>query len=202
MNAVRVLVVLFLTVAAGCRSTPAHYYSLAPRPEFSPIRLGTPRIKVKISEIPASADRRQLVVHRGSEISILENHEWIAPLSDEIETGLSLELVRRLDVTGAAATRGYVDWIVTVKVLQLDAYPADRVCIFATWIARPEGTASVHGVTRDTRVCESIGPGIDAVVDGYRELVSDVASQIAQSISADAGDTGAANALRRKLPLG
>ena len=185
MNLAKVTFALLVAAMAGCRSAPAHYYSLTPRPQASSGHLDAPQSKVKVASIPASADRLQLVVHQGNEISILENHQWIAPLTNEIETALSIELFRRLnDDSGESAARSVADWSVRVSVLQLEAYPGDRVFIVATWIAKQGAPSSAMAITCRSEISESIGPGVDAMVDGYRALISKVADQIAMSISA------------------
>jgi hypothetical protein len=141
---------------------------------------------VKVASIPASVDRLQLVVHQGNEISILENHQWIAPLSNEIETALSVELLRGLnDDLGESAARSDADWSIRVSVLQLEAYPGDRVFIVATWIAKHGAPSSAKAITCRSEISESIGPGVDAVVDGYRALISKLADQMAMSTSAN-----------------
>jgi hypothetical protein len=189
MNLARISMALLLAATAGCRSAPAHYYSLTPKPPFSSIPLNAPQVNVKVTNLPASADRLQLVVHQGSEISILENHQWIAPLSNEIETALSVELLRRLS-DGAGATRGYAVWSVRVNILQLEAYPADRVFIAASWIAKQEEPQSAMGFTCHSEISESIHPGVDAIVDGYRTLILSVADQIAASMRVNTIGTG------------
>jgi hypothetical protein len=188
MNLARVSMALLLAATAGCRSAPAHYYSLTSKPPSSSMDLNAPQVQVKVTNLPASADRLQLVVHQGNEVSILENHLWIAPLSNEIETALSVELLRRL-IDGAGATRGYADWSVRVNILQLEAYPADRVFIAATWNVKREGPHA-NGTTCHSQMSESIRPGIDAIVDGYRTLISTVADQIATSIGVNAVGMG------------
>jgi uncharacterized lipoprotein YmbA len=185
------MLLLFAAAAVGCRSTPVHYYTLLPRPLSSPSHRGTPQAKVKVTAIPASVDRLQLVVHQGNEISILDNYEWIAPLSGEIESALSLELVRRLSGDlGDGIADIYSGWSVRVNVLQLEAYPADRVFIAATWTANVEGSSPVKGVTCYSQLSESIRPGIDAVIDGYRAVISSVAGQIAESMRTSALSAG------------
>jgi hypothetical protein len=192
------MLLLFAATAVGCRSMPAHYYTLSPRPLPSSNQLGTPQAKVKVTGVPASVDRLQLVVHQGNEISILDNYDWIAPLSGEIEAALSLELVRRMSSdSGEGIAGNYTAWSVRVNVLQLEAYPADRVFIAATWTARREGSSPVKAVSCYSQVSESIRPGIDAVVDGYRAVISSVADQIADSMRASAIGAGMTGCPRR-----
>ncbi|HEY2534737.1 MAG TPA: ABC-type transport auxiliary lipoprotein family protein [Xanthobacteraceae bacterium] len=191
MNLARVTIVLLVAATGGCRSVPAHYYSLTSRPQALSGHSGAPQATVKVMSIPASADRLQLVVHQGNEISILENHQWIAPLSNEIETALSIELLRRLhDDSGDSVARSDGDWSIRVNVLQLEAYPGDRVFIAATWIAQLGAPPSAKAIACRLEISEPIRPGVDATVDGYRALISKVADQIAMSISANTGGPG------------
>jgi hypothetical protein len=191
MSLARLTIMLLVAAAVGCRSAPAHYYSLTPRPQASLGHLGAPQARVKVTSIPASSDRMQLVVHQGSEISILENHQWIAPLSNEIETALSVELLRRLnDDSVDGGTRSHADWSIRVNVLQIEAYPGDRVFIAATWIAKQEAPTSAKAITCRSEIGEAISPGVNAVVEGYRALISKVADQIAMSISANTVASG------------
>jgi hypothetical protein len=193
MSLAKVTIVLLLAATAGCRSTPAHYYSLTPRLQPSSGHLGAARASVKVTSIPASADRLQLVVHHGNEISILEDHQWIAPLSSEIETALSVELLRRLnDDSGTGNARSNANWFIRVNVLQLEAYPGDRVFIAANWIAKQGSPSSAKALACHSEISESIGPGVDAVVDGYRALISKVADQIEMSIGANPVGSGSA----------
>jgi hypothetical protein len=192
MLPVALTVSLFTVAAAGCRSMPTHYYTLVPRPTLSSTHLGTLQAKIEVAKVPASVDRLQLVVHHGNEISILENHEWIAPLSNEIETALSLELIRLLkgdsndDPSGDNAT-----WFIRVNVLQLEAYPADRVSIAASWSAKLQSPSQVPAFTCLSQVSESIHPGIDAMVEGYRSLISIIAERMAASMRAHRVGAGA-----------
>jgi uncharacterized lipoprotein YmbA len=193
MSFIRVSIALLFAAMVGCRSAPVHYYSLASKPPIDSIHPGTPSINLKVTTIPASADRLQLVVHQGSQVSILENHEWIAPLPNEIEAALSFELVHRLnDDSGSDAARSHAHWIVGVNVLQLEAYPADRVFMMVNWNARLEGSSPVKGTTCYSQISEPVPLGIDAVVNGYRTLISNVAGQIAQSLRAREAGTGVA----------
>jgi hypothetical protein len=182
---------LLAAAAAGCRSAPAHYYSLTSRPQLSSGHPAAPQVGVKVTSIPASADRLQLVVHQGTEISILENHQWIAPLSNEIETALSVELLRRLgDDSGNGGARSDADWSIRVSVLQFEAFPGERVFIAATWIAKAGAPSSARTIACRSVISESISPGVDAMVGGYRALISKVAAQIAMSISASTVGSG------------
>jgi hypothetical protein len=160
--------------------------------------LGAAQASVKVTSIPASADRLQLVVHQGNEISILENHQWIASLSNEIETALTIDLLRRLsDQSGDNVARSDADWSIRVNVLQLEAYPGDHVFIAATWTARQGAPSYAKGITCRSEISESIGRGVDAVVDGYRALTSKVADQIAMSVSANRIGSGVVACLPR-----
>jgi hypothetical protein len=178
----------FITVsAAGCRSLPVHYYSLAQPTQLATGLRAVPQATVRVAKIPAAVDRLQLVEHRGSELAILDDHQWIAPLASEIETALSLELNKRLgEISRDNSDRASPDLTIQVNVTQFEAYPHDRVFFAASWQVASKAD-SARKFLCASELSESIHPGVAAVIDGFRAVVSRLANQIADSIVSDAG---------------
>jgi hypothetical protein len=186
---VRVIVVAaFITLsAAGCRSEPVHYYSLAQPTQLASGLRAVPQVTVRVAKVPAAVDRLQLVVHRGSEIAILDDHQWIAPLSSEIEAALSLELNNRLaEISPNNSERASADLTIQVNVTQFEAYPHDRVFIAASWRVASKADSSRKNLCA-SELSESIRPGVAAAIGGFRIVVSRLANQIADSIVSEAG---------------
>ena len=95
-------------IMAACTSAPVHYHTLVPDPVDSPAaqRPTSRRVEVATVKIPAQVDRPELVVRqRNGQIALLENELWIAPLSNELRSALTVELVRRLSVADAQDSR-------------------------------------------------------------------------------------------------
>ena len=188
MTAKAIFAAAFITVsAAGCRSVPVHYYSLAQPTQLATGLRAVPQVTVRVAKIPAAVDRLQLVEHRGSEIAILDDHQWIAPLSSEIETALSLELSKRLgEISRDDSDRASSDLAIQVNVTQFEAYPHDRVFIAASWQVASKANSARKSLCA-SELSESIHPGVAAVIDGFRTVVSRLADQIADSIVSEAG---------------
>jgi hypothetical protein len=105
---------------------------------------------------------------------------------------LSLELIRLLtDDSNDDPSGDYATWFIRVNVLQLEAYPADRVSIVASWSAKLQSPSQVPAFTCLSQVSESIHPGIDAMVEGYRSLISIIAERMAASMRAHRVGAGA-----------
>jgi uncharacterized lipoprotein YmbA len=188
MTVKAIVVAAFMTVsAAGCRSVPVHYYSLAQPTQLATGLRAVPQVTVRVVKIPAAADRLQLVEHRGAEIAILDDRQWIAPLISEIETALSLELNKRLgEISRGDNDRVSPNLAIQVNVTQFEAYPHDRVFIAASWQVASKAD-SARKFSCASELTESIHPGVAAVIDGFRTIVSRLANQIADSIVSEAG---------------
>ena len=123
---------LFLTLLVGCKTTTVHLYTLAPPPTaFTAIEVADAHETFVIDEVsvPTGVDRKQLILRgAGSEYVILENHQWTAPLREEVRHALTayIELAagtnrNTLPVPMTSIEVRIVEWEATTQAVFLRA---------------------------------------------------------------------------------
>jgi uncharacterized lipoprotein YmbA len=171
---------------AGCAaSQPVHFHTLMPTAE--PTNATPPRpaffIDVRPVSVPAQADRQPFVLRRGSEISLIENERWAAPLGDELRSAMSARLTHELgteDVGEHVLASDIPVLRIRIDVRRFDAVFADHVSIDATWTMRSaRGNGSDVVCSSEQRV--AVASGYDALVEGYQEMLDGLAANIASS---------------------
>jgi uncharacterized protein len=158
---------------AGCSSTPTQYLTLVP-PAAQTAASGNavgPAVSVTI---PNQVDQPQLAIRRSDgSMVLLEYERWIAPLSDEIRTALTLALARQWPAGSADAVR------VSVDVQRFDSVPGQYALIDAVW------TLSTTGSAPQTTSCRSsiripVDGGYPALARGHQAAIEQLATQIAR----------------------
>jgi uncharacterized lipoprotein YmbA len=99
MNVVRWSCIVIASLLGGCTSTSPRFFTLVPLPEQNPSAGAATgfRLKVDPVRIPAQVDRLELVTRLpDGGIAIADSDRWIAPVADELQNALSVELLRRL----------------------------------------------------------------------------------------------------------
>jgi len=176
-------------LVAGCASEPLHYHTLIP-PLAEGEKLagseGDPRavsrlVRVDSVQIPPQLDRFELVIRRSDGgIDLSENELWIAPLTGELKSALSLELERRLASTsGQGEARNAPPLSVQVDVERFESAPSRYAFIEASWKIREINARSQSGLVCRTVARESVGAGYGALVRGHQRAVILIADQIA-----------------------
>jgi uncharacterized protein len=177
---------------AGCTSAPVRYYTLTAPPDKA-VSAAEPAfaIEVRVVHTPPQLNRSELLVRTGpTEVTLLENERWAAPLNDEIQNALRLELQRRLGrMTGlrAASTRLRVD----IDVQQLEAELGQSALLEASWnatlsAADPPSTR-VRATACTFQADDKIHPGYAGMVEGYQRELAALADAIVAVLTSPAG---------------
>ncbi|PLY99979.1 hypothetical protein CY652_23470 [Burkholderia sp. WAC0059] len=179
--------VAFTLALGACASAPVHYYTLvSPATDSAVARQPAPfAIDVLPVGIPALLDQQPLVLRQGdSDVAVLDNERWAAPLGDEVRTALSAELVHRLgvqDVTGLARPAGKSVLTVKLQVRRLDAWPGHGVQLEADWSLGFAGNADTAHLTCHSRLQEATSGGYADLVRAQQRVVVRLADQIASN---------------------
>jgi uncharacterized lipoprotein YmbA len=178
-----------LALAACASSPPSHFYTLdggnAPSAERSAANVPL-LVEVPPVNVPAQVARYQFVVQDSpTQVRVLEQQRWVAQPDAEIRHALSADLTRQLDtidVYGTAYPKDKPVYRVSVNVQRFESWPGSHALIDAVWSVRALRTQAV--MTCRSVVNEPVQAGYDALVDGHRRAVQQIATQIAAAIRA------------------
>jgi uncharacterized lipoprotein YmbA len=168
---------------AGCSSTPTQYLTLVPSAAQSATGGNAVGPTVSVT-IPSQVDQPQLAIRRSDgSMVLLEYERWIAPLSDEIRTALTLALARQWPAGSADAVR------VSVDVQRFDSVPGQYALLDAVW------TLTTIGSPPQTTSCRSsiripVDGGYPALARGHQAAIEQLATQIARQASSAHSSTG------------
>jgi uncharacterized lipoprotein YmbA len=192
MNGVRWLCIVIASLLASCTSTSPRFYTLVPLPERnSPAATATGfRLTVDPVRIPAQVDRLELVTRLpDGGIAIADGDRWIAPVADELQTALSVELQRRLGGADPNATKP-ASVSVRLNVERFESSPNQYALIEASWHLELKEPRKNFQVVCRTRAYEQLKGGYPEMVRGYQRAVALIADQIAtvaqQSVGGEA----------------
>ncbi len=151
---------------AGSSSTVPFYFELAP------------------VDMPQQVARNQLVVQTSpAQVKVLEEKRWASLPSDEVRRALSADLMRRLgsiDVYGTSHPESASVYRVKVSVQRFESWPGSQAVIDAVWSVRVAGDTAV--LTCRTVAQERVATGYDALVDGHRKAVDEIAAAISAGV--------------------
>ena len=177
-----------LSVGVGCTSAPVRYYTLTPPPgREAPAALTTPAIDVRIVHATPQLNRSELMVRSGaSEVVILENEKWAAPVADEITHALRLELQRRLSRTNVLGP-DIARLTLEVDVQHFDAELGRYALLETAWRASMYSAAG-RATGGPTAACafraeEKINAGYADMVAGYQREISALADAIVAALA-------------------
>ncbi len=179
----------FILLTAACTSAPVNFHTLVPA---SVDAKGTPpsssayNLNVEVVKIPAQIDRSEMVVRQNNgEIAILNTELWIAPLSDELQSAMSVEIHRQLSATDASGSHGGPQQIsIRIMVERLESAPSRYALIDASWELRTGTTAHPVRVRCTSHVYQPVGNGYIALERGQQLAVAMIADQIATAVRA------------------
>ena len=184
---VRVATGISLAVLAACSSPPSRFYTLGSEGGSTAAdRTVSPAILIDMRPVtvPAAVARSQLVVQvNATQVNVLEDDRWASPLADEIRNAMLAAVSRQsgaVDVHGMTRADNGAVYDVSVDVRRFESWPGSHVLIDVVWTVRPsnsQGTMTCHSV-----VSRSVSAGYDAIVDGHRQALQRIATQIAQGI--------------------
>jgi uncharacterized lipoprotein YmbA len=190
MNRVRWLCIVIGSLLASCTSTSPRFYTLVPPPErTSPAGAATGfRLKVEPVRIPAQVDRLELVTRLpDGGIAIADGDRWIAPVADELQSALSVELLRRLGGADPDAIKT-ASVSVRLNVERFESSPNQYALIEASWHLELKESRKDFQIVCRTRAYEQLKGGYPEMVRGYQRAVAHIADQIATVAQESIGD--------------
>lgn len=188
---------LFLTVAAGCASSPpSRYYALSSLENAQPATGDSSqaaRIIVAIGPvaIPDYMDRPQIVTRSGrNEAVVNEFDRWAGSLEDDISrvlienlsSSLPVDLFRVVRWAPSIQAHLQIEYRVTIDVMRIELSPAGPVSLRAQWTVVNEETKSLV-MAREANISETAG-GRDfaGMVAALSRAIATLSSDIAGPI--------------------
>ncbi|MGT2477265.1 PqiC family protein [Paraburkholderia terrae] len=189
-----------LAVLTACASPPTRFYTLGADSESTTTtRTTSPAFLIDIRpvKVPAAVAKSQLVVQiEAARVKVLEDDRWASPLADEIRSALLADLTRQAGAPGgrAAVQRGDVPvYQVSVDVQRFESWPGSHALIDAVWSVRALNRAET--LTCHSMVSQPVSAGYDALVDGHRRALRNIAAQIGEGVR-EFSVTSSAHAIR------
>jgi uncharacterized protein len=205
MSPLRWVYFVSAAVASGCASAPSHYYTLVPESgRHTPAAPAAPlRLEVEPVKIPAQVDRLELVTRLpDGSLSIADNERWIAPVADELQSALSIELAQRLGEGEADPSRLRPMTVsVRVEIERFESAPSRYTLVEAAWRIDLRAEGRDVRIACHTLAYEQINSGYPDLVRGYQRGIAHIAREIAGVARQSVAD-GTAASCPVNLPLG
>ncbi|WP_397475253.1 membrane integrity-associated transporter subunit PqiC [Pusillimonas sp.] len=187
-----ILSCLILAAAlGGCASAPqSQYYTLSSSEGQAPAPTAQAAFAISLSavEVPPQVDRPQIVLshENGTQVTLLNESQWAAPLADEIRNALSRDLSRRLgalDIEPRAAPEDLPLWLLSVTVHRFESVYGHRALLEATWRQAPR-----HGAQGEAAICRAaiqvpVEQGMPGLVAGHQRVLEELAGLMADKLS-------------------
>ena len=190
MRMLYVLAVLILL--ASCRSNAVRLYTLSKAPPIGPSDARTVQASPFVLEdvrIPASIDRKELVVRRSdSELVLIENANWAAPLRDEVAAALVAGIHAALsNATPRDSASLTTPSAVRVDIRVWDASFRD-VHLEVEWRIRQTNSAARPPIRCAKTFVERSSGTSDVLVRADQTLLAELAKAIASTLGATSPD--------------
>lgn len=176
-----------LAALAACSSPVSHFYTLGDPDATATARSATaPALLIEVPpvDVPSQVAKNQMVVQTGTtQVQILEQERWASLPGDEIRRALSSDLTQQLgtiNVYGTAYPEGTPVYRVSVNVQRFESWPGSHALIDAVWSVRAVGSQTV--MTCRSVVNQPVTGSYDGVVDGHRQAVQQISTQIVAGI--------------------
>ncbi|HZZ02133.1 PqiC family protein [Paraburkholderia sp.] len=182
-----------LLAMAACSSPSSRFYTLgadgAPAGSPAPASARTTAasawlIEVAPIDVPPQVAKNQLVVQTApTQVQVLEQERWASLPGDEIRRALSTSLTQQLgtiDVYGTAYPDATPVYRVSMNVQRFESWPGSHALIDAVWSVRAVRSTAV--MTCRSVVSEPVTGGYDALVNGHRVALQQIALQIAAAV--------------------
>jgi uncharacterized lipoprotein YmbA len=169
-----------LALLAGCTTTTVHLYTLAPAPTFATIEVADAHASFVIAElrIPSSVDRKQLIRRgAGNELVILENHQWAAPLRDEVRGAL----IAYIELAVAQGGTPVATSTIEVSITEWDA-TGTTVYFKAEWRLRRTMASTPQEIRCNSAFRESTSGTPADLIRADQALVRALAQPIARAL--------------------
>jgi uncharacterized lipoprotein YmbA len=194
MSVVRWKCIVIASLLSGCTSTSPHYYTLVRASERNPSIAAAADLRLKVDpvRIPAQVDRLELVTRLpDGGIAIADGERWIAPVADELQSALAVELLRRLGGADPVDPAGSNSISVRLNVERFESAPSRYALIEASWSLDLKRSRKDVLVVCRTRAYERVGGGYPELVRGYQRAVAVIADEIAAVAQGSAGGVAA-----------
>lgn len=219
MRLIHIVSSLAVALALGaCASAPqSQYYTLSPllgqapgqaqqgagqpvlagqAAQVSPGAKAPFAIYIASVDIPRKVDRPQIVLNLddGTQVSLLNDSQWAAPLADEIRNALARDLSQRLGVLELEPRTAPKDlplWQFSVVVNRFESVYGRRAVLEATWQQSSRHSAQQGG----TGLCRAlieipVQQGIPELVSGHQQALEKLADLMADRLSGNTLDAG------------
>jgi uncharacterized protein len=186
--------IVMASLLSSCASTPPHFYTLVPESPHnsSTARAADLRLKVAAVRIPAQVDRLELVTRLpDGGIAIADGERWIAPVADELQSALSVELLRKLGGADPVDPARLDSMSVRLNVERFESAPSRYALIEASWSLDLNMSRKDVLVVCRTRAYEQVSGGYPELVRGYQRAVAVIADEIATVVQESAGGVAA-----------
>jgi uncharacterized protein len=179
------------TLLVACASSPPmHYYTLTEMPAASRLTLpaGLDPIRLDRVTIPTELDRSQIVRRLDStQLQIVENVRWAAPLDETIRRTLSNDIAARLP-QGAVANSNEPSIGEKRQSLAVDfsEFYGDSGCtvtLRATWTLKQSDSSSPHGNEEIKASPQDGCKGAGSIPEAMSQALAQLSDLIAASIS-------------------
>ena len=183
-----------LVAMAACSSPSSRFYTLGADgtgASAAPVSARTTTapawmIEVAPIDVPPQVAKNQLVVQTGpTQVAVLEEERWASLPGDEIRRALSTNLTQQLDtidVYGTAHPDATPVYRVSMNVQRFESWPGSHALIDAVWSVRAVRSNAV--MTCRSVVSKPVGGGYDALIDGHRQALAQISTQIASAVQA------------------
>ncbi|MBS0420414.1 MAG: membrane integrity-associated transporter subunit PqiC [Proteobacteria bacterium] len=177
-------------LAACASSPPMHYYTLTEMPASSRLTVPENTIPVRLDRvtIPTELDRSQIVRRVGpTQLQIVENDRWAAPLDETIRRVLSNDLAARLP-PGAVANPnepaiGEKRQSLAVDISEFYGDPSCTVTLRASWTLKQSDSRSLHGDEEAKATAQDGCNGSGTIPGAMSQALGQLSEQIAAAVS-------------------
>jgi uncharacterized lipoprotein YmbA len=193
MNVARWSCIVIASLLGSCASTSPRFYTLVPESGRDPSAAEAAgyRLEVAPVRIPAQVDRLELVSRLpDGGIAIADGDHWIAPVADELQNALSVELLHRLGGADSNTTKA-ASVSVRLNVDRFESFPNRYALIEASWNLELKEAGKDFRVVCQTRAYERVRGGYPEMVRGYQRAVALIADQIATAAQKSVGGEAA-----------
>jgi uncharacterized lipoprotein YmbA len=185
---IRRLPLLALGMLAGCASAPTQYHTLVPRAVAPTTPPAAFVVEVLPVTVPPQVDQPQLVLRSGaSDVQVLENQRWLAPLGDEVRGALSADITSALnthDIYGLIRPSGSTDIRIKVDIRRFDSELGGSATVEASWTLRKVDGTEGPSLACATRVSEPAGSDYAGLVQAHQRALGRLSGVIAQAARA------------------
>lgn len=178
---------IFVVLAAGCASSPAHFYKLSATATPAPTT-STLSVVVGPVSVPAVVDRPQIVVSTGAnQVQVDEFNLWASPLQDNLSRVIAENLVAMLGTPSVTlfpqTLSAEADHRVAIEVQRFESAPGEAAVLDAVWTVRrmKDGRTKTGRTTVREAVQEN---SYDALAAAHSRAVARLSQDIANAVRA------------------